>query len=188
MTSGPNDLPYPDFLIRCTGHGGSDRGTIEAKFRWEGVEWLPVYIRGKLNVVSTHLRGNSVDDWWSVAIDDNDADIEEIPIDFRRPKDAPALREKYEINCGARNCRNRIPVPKDALQFAFMATVLAVRQASKPGLGDWIYKLAELPAGVDRERGVVTYTFDGLRVALAYTKSWFGVRTSHARFGRHVGQ
>jgi hypothetical protein len=59
-----------------------------------------------------------------------------------------------------------------------MVTTLAVRQASEPGLREWVYEVAELPAAVDPERGVITFTIDGLRAALAYTK---------VRFRRHTG-
>ena len=121
---------YPDFLIRCTSHSASALGSIEAKYRWEGAMWLPASVRGKLNVEVTTLRGNEVDDWLSVAVDGCEA--ESIPLEFRRSKDALPIREKHEIRCGSRICRNRIPVTKDSLQWVFIATTVALRQSTEP--------------------------------------------------------
>jgi hypothetical protein len=170
----PIEPSYPDFLIRCTSHAGaSPLGSIEAKYRWEGVEWLPASVRGKHNVVVSTLRGTELDDWWSVAVDDDDTSV---PSELRRPKDAPPLREHHEICCSSKTCRNRIPTPKETLQWVFMVTTLALRESSKPDRQQWIYDLPRLVAAVDTNRRVVTYTFDGLRAALTYSK---------AKWGRH---
>ncbi len=175
MTETPFELHYPDFLIRCTSHSAAELGSIEAKYRWEGAEWLPASVRGKTNVVVRTLRGNELDDWWSVAVDEGDASG--VPLAMRRPKDAAPIREHHEIRCSSRTCRNRIPVPKDSLQWVFMVTTLALRQASKPDRQQWIYDIPRLVAAVDTDRRVVTYTFDGLRAALTYSK---------AKWGRHT--
>jgi hypothetical protein len=137
---------------------------------------MPVSVRGKLNVQLRTLRGNSLDDWWSVVVDDDEADA--IPLEFRRSIDAPPIRYHHEIHCGAKYCRNRVPAPGAALQFVFMTTTFAVRQASKPGLREWVYELAKL-ATADLERGTVTYTFDALRAALTY---------NNTKFARHTRQ
>jgi hypothetical protein len=134
---------------------------------------MPESIRGKSNVHISTLRGNTLDSWWSVAGEDDELDG--IPIEFRRSNDSAPLRSHHEIRCGAKHCRNRVPAPEGALQLVFMMTTVAVREASKPGLRDWIYDLAAVVT-VDRQRDTITYSLDGLRAALAYSNAKFARR------------
>jgi hypothetical protein len=132
--------------------------------------WVPVPVRGKLNVRITNLRGNSPDDlrgYLGVG-DGHDAHALRTPIGSNRQ----SLREHHEINCGTRQCRNKVAADNSHLQFLFALIPSAIRDAYTPARREWVYLLADL-ATADESRGTITLTMEGLKAALAYNNVKF---------------
>lgn len=164
-----------DFLLRCE-RCTPGAGRLVAKYQWMDNQghWVPVAVRGKLNVTITSLRGNEADDWWFLHLESNEIP-EGLPL-HAKANDSRPLRQHHQINCGTKQCGNKVAADDKSLQFIFSLIERAMVDARKPGRRDWVYLLADL-AVADEDRGTTTLTLARLRAALTL---------NNAKWARHA--
>jgi hypothetical protein len=166
-----------DFLLRCE-KCAPHPGKLVAKYQWMEQQgyWVPVSVRGRSNVTITSLRGNEVDDWWFLHLDEEEIP-ESLPLHFAKQNDSrPVLRSHHQIVCPTRGCGNKVSADDQSLQFIFLLIERSVVDAKKPNRRDWVYLLADL-ADVDQTLGTTTLTLSRLRAALTLNNAkWRHVR------------
>ncbi|AFM16982.1 hypothetical protein Mycch_2199 [Mycolicibacterium chubuense NBB4] len=167
-----------DFVVRCEKCAPAP-GKLIVKYRWMKGQghWIPVATRGKRNVESTSMRGDKVDDWWFLHLDEGEAQ-NGVPLHSSASDKRAPLREHHQIACGARHCANAVAADAGHLEFLFQLIERSISDARKPGRSEWTYLLADL-ATADETRGTITLTLAGLRAALTL---------NNAKWVRHTRQ